>query len=492
MRTSYTCLEDTSSKMLYLGIIIFIETRLVFELVFQDIPDIELLQCLGHGYLKQNLVRAIRLWVWLRLLYGSEGASLYGDNQERMVLDDSFSYADWRNVFFSSTHPKGEEIPPIHDSHCPCAKTVAEWLFTEKTGIVASQWRKLILAHTGMDESELDTLLQRRLFGVTRRSLQGDLEILAKLGWLVYKYQKYYRVSEFPPHPVTTKDQASAAKVGAYELSFMDEDLVGFAENHSQKINGVQRFFLKLDYVIPRSTLDAVDDCQYELRQLWAKTPVPPIKLTYGSARLANNVDCIVYPVCIYYVQRAVYLCAYGESPQKDTNWYNFRLDRIRNLVALEWTDPKLPSNLQQQYQQKSLPNPDDIALQMSKAWGFDFYLPSQLMLLRFDRQFCDRYVKGTERHDTFEEISYQQVKRLIQSEIKQPQQQDLLKVLAKRSETDAYYQAYIRYQDNEHRDNNLVMRLRAWQPKVEVLTPWDLRQSFAADAATQFMLYHN
>ncbi|WP_257236959.1 hypothetical protein [Nostoc sp. 'Peltigera malacea cyanobiont' DB3992] len=38
----------------------------------------------------------------------------------------------------------------------------------------------------------------------------------------------------------------------------------------------------------------------------------------------------------------------------------------------------------------------------------------------------------------------------------------------------------------------NIVIRLRAWQPKVEVLTPWDLRQSFAVDIATQFQLYHN
>ncbi|MBC6434186.1 TIGR03985 family CRISPR-associated protein [Nostoc sp. HG1] len=463
------------------------------ELVFQDIPDVELLQYLGRGYLKQNLLRAIRLWVWLRSLYGSEGASLYGDNQHRLILDDSFSYADWRNLFFSHTHPKGEEIPPIHDSHCPCAKTVAEWLFSEKTGIVASHWQKLILAHTGMDESELNTLLQRRLFGVTRRSLQADLETLAQLGWLLYKYQKYYRVCEFPPHPITTRNEGTTTKVGAYELNFMHEDLVGFAENHSQKINGVQRFFLKVDYVIPRGTLDAVDDWQDQLRKLWAKTPVPPIKLTYSSARLEGNVDCIVYPVCIYYVQRAVYLCAYGESPQKDTNWYNFRLDRIRNLLTLEWANSKLPSNLQQQYQQKSLPTPDDIALSMSKAWGFDFYLPSQLMLLRFDRQFCDRYVKDTERHDTFEEITYQQVQRLIQREIKQPQQQQaLLKILANRSPKDAYYKVFIRYQDYKQRDNNVVMRLRAWQPKVEVLIPWDLRQSFAADIATQFQLYHN
>ncbi|MEH2022877.1 TIGR03985 family CRISPR-associated protein [Nostoc sp.] len=455
------------------------------ELVFQDIPDVELLQYLGRGYLKQNLLRAIRLWVWLR--------SLYGDNQDGVVLDDSFSYADWRKAFFSPTHPKGEEIPLVHDSHCPCTKTTTQWLFSEKTGIVASQWQKSILAHTAIDASALDKLLQQRLFGVTRRSLQADLEILAELGWLVYKYHKYYRVCEFPPRPITAKYDISITKISAYELNFMHEDLAAIAENHSQKINGIQRFFLKLDYVIPRDTLDAVEDLECELRQLWAKTPVPPIKLTYGSAKLGDKVDCIVYPVCIYYVQRAVYLCAYGQSPEKDTNWYNFRLDHIQSMTSLEWTNPDLPVNLQQQFKQASLPSPDYIALEMSKAWGFDFYLPSQLMLLRFEREFCDRYVKGTERHETFKEISYQQVEHLIQREIKQPQQQQtLLKVLRKRSRTDAYYQVFIRYQDHQHRDNNIIMRLRAWQPQVEVLTPWDLRQSFATDIATQFQLYYN
>ncbi|QSJ20433.1 TIGR03985 family CRISPR-associated protein [Nostoc sp. UHCC 0702] len=457
----------------------------MYELVFQDVPQVGLLQWLARGSLKQNLPRAIRLWVWLR--------SLYGDNLERVILDDCFSYADWRNAFFSPTHPKGEEIPDIHDSHCLCAKTTAEWLFNKKTRIVPSQWQELLLSHTGIKKSQLSEILKQRLFGVTRRSLQADLETLAKLGWLVYKNQKYYRVREFPPHPQVTTDQGTTAKVGAYELNFIHEDLITIAENHSQKINGVQRFFLKLDYVIPRSTLDAVEDWQDELRQLWAKTPVPPIKLTYSSAKIGDKVDCIIFPVCIYYVQRAVYLCAYGESPQKQSDWYNFRLDRIVKMIPLDWTNPKLPSNLQQHYQKPSLPSPDDIALEMSKAWGFDFYLPVQLMLLRFEREFCDRYVKNTERHETFKEITYKEAKRLIKREIKQPQQQQaLLKVLANRSPKDAYYQALIRYQDNQHRDNNVVMRLRAWQPKVEVLTPWDLRQSFAADIATQFQLYQN
>lgn len=338
----------------------------------------------------------------------------------------------------------------------------------------------------------MNELLKQRLFGVTRRSLQSDLQTLAQLGWLQYRNEKYYCVSEFPPRPVTSIDETHSSKLSAYELNFLHEDLVGFAENHSQKINGVQRFFLKLDYVIPRSTLDAVDDCQYQLRNFWAKTPVPPIKLTYTSAKVGVMVDCIVYPVCIYYIQRAVYLCAYGESPDQQTQWYNFRLDRIQKMLPLSWDYPHIPLNLQQHYQNHTLPSPDYVALEMSKAWGFEFYLPSQLMLMRFDRDFGDRYVKDTERHETFAEISYQQAKNLIQRKVEQPkQQQALLKILENRSPEDTYYQVFIRYQDEKNRDNNVIMRLRAWRPRCEVLFPYELRQAIAADVAKEYQLYH-
>lgn len=453
------------------------------ELVFQDVPQVELLQWLARGSLKQNLGRAIRLWVWLR--------SLYGDNQERLVLPDAFTYAEWRNTFFSPSHTKGEQIPPLHDPHCPCAKITKEWLFNEKTGIVSHQWQELLLTHTGISASNLDALLNRRLFGVTRRSLQGDLETLAELGWLSYKNEKYRRVQDFPTRPVTFQDKPDPSKLSAYELNFLHEDLVAIAENHAHKINGVQRFFLKVDYVIPRITLDLVDDWQYQLRQLWGKTPVPPVKLTYASANLAKTVDCIVYPVCIYYIQRAVYLCAYGESPDQQSQWYNFRLDRIQKMTPVSWANYHLPLILRQHYQSHTLPNPEYIALEMSKAWGFDFYLPSQLMLIRFERDFSDRYVKDTERHDTFVEVSYQQAQRLVQREVKQPeQQQALLEILAHRSPKDIYYQVFIRYRDQNRRDNNVIMRLRAWRPKCEVIFPFDLRQSIAEDVAKEFQLY--
>jgi CRISPR-associated protein (TIGR03985 family) len=450
----------------------------VLEQIFLDIPQVELLQWLARGSLKQNLLRAIRLWVWLR--------SLYGESQHRLLLDEPFTYAQWRDAFFNSTHPKTDAIPPMHGKNCPCAKTTSEWLFTS-TGLAPSDWKRSLVTHTGIDTSLLEQLLQQRLFGVTRRSLQADLEILAELGWLVYKNQKYHRVGELPSRPRNTIDESTPTKLSSYELNFLNqEDLAQIAQNHSQKINDVQRFFLKLDYVIPRATLDLVDDWQYELRHLWTQTPVPPIKLTYNSARVGKTVNCTVYPVCIYYVQRAVYLCAYGESPNRETDWYNFRLDRINKMIPLDWTSPAIGKRLRQCYQKASLPTPDYIALEMSKAWGFDFYLPARLMLLRFEREYHDRYIQNTFRHETFISISYQQAQRLIsRAEIPLEQQQRLLEVLANRSSKDAYYRVFYR-----HRDNNVMMRLRAWRPKCEVILPWDLRQSIAADVAAEFQLY--
>lgn len=445
--------------------------------IFQDAPHVELLQWFARGSLKQNLLRSIRLWVWL--------CSLYGEPKQRLPLDleEGFTYAQWRDLFFTSTHPKGEEVPKHDDVNCLCNKTSAEWLFNSQTGIIEADWKESLISHVGIDESKLNKLLEQCLFRVTRRSLQGDLEILESLGWLVYTNQKYYEVQKYPSRP--------QSKVAAYEFNFLHEDLVAIAQNHSQEIEATQRFFVHLDYVIPKSTIDLVENWQWELKELWKKTPVPPIQLTYNSAKIKDTINCIVYPICIYYVQRAVYLCAFGDSPKHDNNWYNFRLDRIQEIRILQWKNSVIPQQLQQRYQQKILPNPSEITLKMSQAWGFDFYLPSKLMLLRFDRDFAERYVKGTERHDTFKQISYPEARNLIKQHIQQTQQKKLLlETLENRSSKDAYYQAFIRYKDKTERDNNVIMRLRAWRPMCEVLLPIELRQEMIQEFKNEAKFY--
>jgi CRISPR-associated protein (TIGR03985 family) len=455
----------------------------VQEQFFLDIPHVELLQWFARGSLKQNLPRAIRLWVWLR--------SLYGEIQERLPLDDGFTYAEWRNGFFLSSHPKDETIPHRHDVNCNCAKTVAEWLFHPIYGnsnaISPIEWKNILISHVGMVAKELDEILQQKLFGVTRRTLQADLQILVELGWLVYRNRKYYRVAEFPFYPVNSSDERNRGKILAYE-NFLQEDLSAIAQNHSDKINGVQRFFVHLDYVIPKSTIDVVENWQWELKEIWANNPIPPVGLVYSSARVKNQVNCIVFPACIYYFQRAVYLCGYGESPEKNSDWYNFRLDHTQNMTVLDWTHPKIPDNLQQRYQKHDLPNPDEIAIAMDKAWGFDFYLPPRLMVLRFDGDYNERYIKNSNRHPTFKPVDYDKLGNLINKETKDIQhRQVFLNILKKRDRQDAYYQVMYR-----HRDNGIIMRLRAWGAKCEVLFPYDLRANIAEDVAAEFQLYHH
>ena len=75
---------------------------------------------------------------------------------------------------------------------------------------------------------------------------------------------------------------------------------------------------------------------------IWSRDPIPPIRLIYNSAKNYGEFECIVYPVCFYYIKRAPYLFAYGTNPNNDEiNWYDYRADRILKLEELRWEDIK-------------------------------------------------------------------------------------------------------------------------------------------------------
>ncbi|MBD2313182.1 TIGR03985 family CRISPR-associated protein [Desertifilum sp. FACHB-1129] len=439
--------------------------------LFIEPPRVELLQGLARGSLKQNLPRAIRLWVWLRFLYGEEGL--------QTAFPDEFSFADWRTTFFTDTHPANEGIPPQHDRHCRCAKTTTEWLFTPQAGISQAEWCQTLQQQDALPNN-IEDILQARLFGVTRRSLYEDLRILTKLGWVQRKRQKYRLVEEFP---------TSAWQVKLSTSAIVHPDLAAIADHLSQQINGKQRFFLHVDYVVPHDAIDRVDNWQAQLRQIWETHPIPPLLVTYTSPRVHKDFQCILYPVCIYYVQRATYLCAWGEVPNERSDvmdWRNYRLDRIQQIEGLNWEDPRVPQPMRQAFDKKTLPVPEWIQERMAEAWGFDFYQPDALLLLRFDRDFHAGYVRDTVRHETFKQVNYTQVQRLIQQNVCEPeQQQALLQLWQARSPQDAYYTA--RYRQG---DLNVLLRLRAWRPRMEVILPWSLRQQMAAEVAQEQQLY--
>ena len=473
------------------------------KLLFHHSPNIELLQWLAQGSLKQNLLRAIRLWVWLRSLYGDQGSYI--------ELPQVWTYTDWRDAFFSHTHPKTDEIPLLHDKNCACAKTTADWIFTGDIGVEENQWKESLVsycvAHSqsmrisekedllivdsdgqgrGKTKKTLNQTLQRRLFAVTRRTLQEDLYILHNMGWIQLRKtnKTNYQLIEFFPKLDFLNKSKQQTGFNLQDLTFSNINLETTLEIFSEPIGGYRRFYLEVDYIIPDNR-DDVEDCQNYLKEVWNRQPISPVQFTYKSRKLGKSINLIVYPVCIYYARRAIYLSAFGQTPDNQGEWYNYRLDRIRYLKALNWSDSKIPEVLLNCYPNK-LPTPEYIKEEISAAWGYDFYEQSRLLILRFERNFHDNYIKGTFRHEKFERIPYLQVIK----EIKQDDFKDrnaLAKIMKKRSPNDAYYKVF--YRD---KDVNILHRLRSWRPNGEVLFPWDLRQKLAQEAIQEVQNYQD
>ncbi|MBF2067074.1 MAG: TIGR03985 family CRISPR-associated protein [Calothrix sp. C42_A2020_038] len=474
------------------------------ELVFTHSPSIELLQWLAQGSLKQNLLRAIRLWVWLQLLYG--------DEKNKVELHEFWTYADWRDAFFSSTHPKEDVVPPLHDKNCPCAKTTADWIFTGDMGVEESEWKELLNLYCvtqskNQVESEVsellildcdgkgkqkikktvDEILQRRLFAVTRRTLQQDLYILKKMDWIKYHNKKYQLAEELPK--LYFLEKSKYKDLQQKELTFSNFNLETTIEIFSEPIGGYRRFYLEVDYIIPDNRED-VEDTQAILKEVWNSTPIPPVKFTYKSAKLGTSIKLIVYPVCIYYARRAIYLSAFGQTPSNQGEWYNYRLDRIQGIQKLDWSDSTIPEVLLKSYPNK-LPTPEYIREQLSDAWGYDFYEQRRLLILRFERNFYNAYIQGTFRHEKFQQISYEEAKKTLKYESSK-YNLSMNKFIQKFSENDsyrhdAYYKVY--YRD---KDVNIMHRLRSWRPNGEVLLPWDLRQKLAQEAIQEVQNYQD
>jgi CRISPR-associated protein (TIGR03985 family) len=500
--------------------------------VFNYSPTVEVLKLLTPGSLKQNLAKAVRLWVILRSIYGDDA------DEVKLDLEEEFTFLQWRDLFFIDAvkqHTR-DKIPSFHHQECGCAKKLAQWLFASNLSVEKSKWYWSFKQYYSIPDDQLDNLLltgtinniknsqqeqnlvdtnnqkkthhfskslsDGRLFAVTSRNLKDhDFHSLVNLGWLkvrkVNTQDIYFKVDKFPDFFISSSEDAEKIQ----SQQFTNEDLSASNDLLSQPINGIQRFFIHAEYIIHNQIIDRVELLQQQLKNIWAQDKIPFVQLTYRSAKLfQDTVDCIVYPVCIYYYQRAPYLFAYGQIPQSDgenswnqINWYDYRLDKIMKLdelpKALENVDNYLniPKHFIDKCWGKYPPNPDDIKNKMSDAWGFDIYKPQELLVLRFDRYFYDNYIMRTEREKMFKEIEHSQVKKLVQSytPTASTEQKKLLSIVQSRSPNDIYRQ--VNYRVN---DNNIVMRLRAWGPNVEVILPWDLRQRMKQEMEATYKLY--
>jgi CRISPR-associated protein (TIGR03985 family) len=115
-------------------------------------------------------------------------------------------------------------------------------------------------------------------------------------------------------------------------------------------------------------------------------------------------------------------------------------------------------------------------------------------MLLRFNRDFSQRHIQDTNRHPTFTAINKQErVTKFVTEQLKletaltTQQQQSLLTKVQNAFDDYDYYTL-----DYRVGDNNVIMRLRAWCPNVEVILPWKLRQRMKEDIEKTWKLYES
>lgn len=319
--------------------------------VFNYPPTVEVLKLLTPGSLKQNLAKAVRLWVILR--------SIYGDDIDEIKLDlrEEFTFLQWRNLCFieAAKYHLRDKAPSLHNQECRCAIKLTEWLFTSNLRVEKSHWCWSFQKYYSIQDDELQNLLltgtinnvsknsheahnlvnnsnsqthrfskslsDGRLFAVTSRNLKDhDFQSLVNLGWLKTKkinnQVTYLKIDKFPEFFLVRLED-----VETHLKQFTNEELSAFNNYLSQPINGIQRFFIHAEYIVHPKLYNRVELLQKQLKGIWTQDKISLVQLIYQSAKLyQDTINCIVYPVCIYYYQRAPYLFAYGQTPQQDSN----------------------------------------------------------------------------------------------------------------------------------------------------------------------------
>ena len=255
-----------------------------------------------------------------------------------------------------------------------------------------------------------------------------------------------------------------------------------------EPINEVSRFYIYSDYQQLDPHKDKIKNIQDKLDAIWRKEKPVPVKLSYESAS-RGKYDAIVYPLVIHYYQRGFYLYAYGKVDGSDESccWHNYRIDRIETIDILSWES----DNIYQDIRDKCYDKDDqdliieEIEDRMNAAYGFDFYLKTGEMLLRFNREFHDRYIKNTWRHNKFELIEGEELETFVEQKKSKGEISPLIAERVNRFAQDAYYKMKYRIGDN-----TVIMRLRAWGQNVEVLAPLDLRKRMYDDLKDTWDMY--
>jgi CRISPR-associated protein (TIGR03985 family) len=482
-------------------------------------PTADTLQILARGRLADRLLRSVRLWFILRQLYGPKGLA--------KQLPEVFRYRDFCDRIFAPTHHFADSLTvqeitrdcELTDKLTQAERCLCQWSLetclsegTEYLNLL--EWQQDIMAQTGLGLSELTQMMPSQPFATVHRTLRDDLKHLVELGWLKSPGLGQYRCIASTQRlqlPLGTPPKSALSELSVTQswellrtlqnMTFIQPELAVIAQSlqsqlaqHTQALawrqEPMQRIFPQFDYILSENTQDRVDTLQSEIEQIWQQND-SMIEFDYwrkDDPTHRSLISVTTYPVCLHYVRRAKYLSAYGIDPWGQLGWHNYRLDRVESphIRAVPWQSAQVPEKLRIYWQKGTLPKPEEVASALEEAWGFNFYLPKQLLIMRFPADFARWYVEDTQRHITFQEVAYRSLPNLICRKILDPSaRKEILQVIRQCSPNDAYYQAWIRLGDT-----NITMRLREWRPNGEVIAPLAIRQQMQKEAEAELQQY--
>lgn len=473
--------------------------------MFKQLPSPEVLNSLAKGRLADRLQRSIRLWVLLH--------RLYGETHWAHWLPQPFRYADLRDRLFAPTHGRSETagieaLSVDCDRTCICQRSLETWLAESALPDSVFDWQQQVIKLTHIAPEHLKELLKQSPFATVHRSIRDDLAQLAEMGWLKREGAGRFspvRSPDWPKLPGRSPEPLSHLSVSqTWEMLRALESIAFVQPNLEVIIQSLwdqltvplqqnayaepeKRIFVHLDYILSAAMQEHVDTLQEQVEQLW-RDGGGIIQFDYS---LKTSEKCMtVYPVCLHYARRAKYLSAYGLDPEGVLGWHNYRLDRIvsEQLKMVDWDDSQVPKSLRTRYKARKLPTSADVSEALTEAWGFNFYLPRALLIMRFPPDFAQWYVHQSDRHATFQPIAYEKLPTLIEQEIEDSKvRKATLNILSKRDPKDAYYRVWIRLGDI-----NIVMRLRDWRPAGEVIAPLALRQQMHQESEAELSHYNS
>lgn len=476
-------------------------------------PSPAILQWLSEGQFASRLHRSLRLWFMLDHLYGTEV-------HWAKALSQPFRYGELRDRLFVPSHCPSETLSAMalvescRGTNCLCQRSLGSLLLNSTLPQSITEWVAETSQRTGLTSPIIEAQLDQAPFATVHRSLRDDLALLATQGWLTRVSRKGYHclpLEQLPQPPLETVPTVNVTQLSPAQtwellhvleaITFVQPNIDVVIDTLWQQVTQpsnfsshrvqepVRRIFLHFDYILSPEGQEKVDELQQQIESLWRAPDGGVIQFDTWVAKEQRTASVTVYPVCLHYARRAKYLSAYGIDPFGQIAWHNYRLDRIRSaqLRILPWSDPAVPPILKRQRQTGTLPIPAWIEQQLEEAWGFNFYLPKALLILRFPVSFAKDYVDDTVRHPTFGKVSYQNLFALVRQHIPEQQERQMIQdLLRQRSSDDTYYLGWVRVGDI-----NVIMRLRDWRPKGEVIAPLVLRQQMQAEVEAERQHYY-